>query len=226
MDRFLAQEFPGIESADTEFSDRNALNISIVEKKPMYLWCAGPCYFTDDSGLVYEPAPTFTPGFFVSFSGSTPSGTISDPTDPIRERFASRAEFSKTVSVIAELAAYPMHVIGVKYLSLADSTPTLATGVGDVALSVDQIKDSVIPNAAQLYVLQSQDAQAVAQALDLVLSDKNFQAQLDADPSALQYIDLRFNGKIYYKFASAIVPPSVPPIKKSSIAPAIKKSSH
>ncbi|MDB4983824.1 MAG: hypothetical protein JWM20_3 [Patescibacteria group bacterium] len=218
MNKFLLQEFPGIESVDTEFLNRNSVAISIVEKKPSYLWCTVQCYFVDNSGMIYENAPVFTPGFFLGFSGITSGGTITDPSDPIRRRFASAAEFDRTLSVVNFLAAKSVHVINAKYLSTADSTQEIATGDGDEALTVDQIGDAIVPSTAKFYILQSEGPQDVGQSLSLVLLDKDFQSKLAADPGSLQYIDLRFNGKIYYKFAGAVTAPTVPTAVSSAPA--------
>ena len=220
MNEYLMNQFPGIASVDTEFSSPTMLSISITEKKPAYLWCTAQCYFVDDSGMVYQDSPTFTPGVFLEFFGTTPTATITDPSDPIRRRFASVAEFTKSISVVNDLSTYPMHIISLKYLSLADSTPQLATGVGDVALTIDQIGNSVIPNTAQILILQSQDAATIAQALGLVLADKSFQDTFSAHPETLQYIDLRFPGKIYYKFQTATS--VTPPVVAKPVVPIVK----
>jgi hypothetical protein len=230
MNAFLMAHFPSIASVDTEFSSPTMLSISITEKKPAYLWCKAQCYFVDDSGVVYQESPTFTPGVFLSFFGMTPTTTITDPSNPIRRRFASVTEFTKSISVVNDLSTYPMHITSVRYLSRADSTPQLATGVGDIALTVDQIGNSVIPNSAQLLILQTQDALTVARALGLVLDNKNFQDAFSAHPSTLQYVDLRFPGKIYYKFQTAIpaiqntpIVQKVTPIVKTAVS---KKKTH
>lgn len=215
MNDYLVNQFPGVASVDTEFSSPTMLSISITEKKPAYLWCTAQCYFVDDSGMVYQDSPMFTPGVFLEFLGTTPTATITDPSDPIRRRFASVTEFTKNISTVDDLSTYPMHIIALKYLSLADSTPELATGVGDIALTVDQIKDSIIPSGVKILILQTQDALTVARALDLVLSDKNFQNAFSAHPETLQYIDLRFPGKIYYKFQTAT--PVTSAIVKSTV---------
>ncbi len=221
MDTFLMTQFPSIASVDTEFSSPTMLSIAITEKKPAFLWCTAQCYFVDNSGMVYQDSPTFTPGVFLEFLGTTPTATIIDPSNPIRRRFASVSEFTKNISTINELSTYPMHIISLKYLSLADSTPALATGVGDVALTVDQIGSSVIPNGAQILILQSQDAVTIGQALGLVLTDKSFQDAFSAHPATLQYIDLRFPGKIYYKFQTVTPVTQNPPLVQK-VAPVVK----
>ena len=221
MNDYLMNQFPGIASVDTEFSNPTILSIAITEKKPAYLWCTAQCYFVDDSGMVYQDSPTFTPGVFLEFLGTTPTATITDASDPIRRRFASVSEFTKSISVVNNLSTYPMHIISLKYLSLADSTPQLATGVGDVDLTVDQIGNSVIPNGAQILILQSQDAVTIGQALGFVLTDKSFQDAFSSHPETLQYIDLRFTGKIYYKFQTAAPVTQSPPVVQKA-APVVK----
>lgn len=221
MNRFLESKFAGIESADTRFSARNQLEISIVEKKPVFTWCDQKCYFTDKSGVIYEEAPSFTPGVFISFSGVSAGSTIDPTGDPIRKRFASQSEFDRAVEAVTRLWNYPAHVIGMKFLSNADSTSSVSAGPGDIAIAVDMIKSVAVNPNAKLFVTQSQSADEVVRALDLVMAEKGFQAQLASAPKSLTYIDLRFDGKIYYKFGSGTPGAGA---ETSTAAPAASKS--
>jgi len=216
MQNYLISKIPSLESDTVEFSDRNVLTVTVVEKKPQYLWCADAtdCYFVDQNGIIYDQAPEFTPGVFITFTGTASSAETVDP-NPLGERFASPAEFQFITNTLDTLQNYPMHILSVQYLL---DTNTLSGGQpineGDIAITVDQIKNTIVSPVTELIITNTETSADIISALDLLANDQDFTGTLATSASTLNYIDLRFAGKIYYKFGT--VTPSAQPLSPQS----------
>ena len=200
MERYLMAKIPALESVQVNFSGRTNAHIVVVEKKPDYTWCRGDaCYFVDRAGVIYEEAPKFSPGIFISFVG----GTLPVGTDPLRARFVTPADFATITDILGVVASYPMHILSVEYMT----TPSLVPGgqpenTGDITLAVDQIKDIIVSPTTRLLITKDLSTDSMLQSMDLLLADKAFSDTLAVKGPTLDYIDFRFPGKIYYKFAS------------------------
>lgn len=178
---FITNELPSIKSATITFKEKNSIDISVTEKKPSYVWCNTTCYFVDDTGMIYEESPQFTPGMFMTFSG----GTVDE--NPIKNHFASTATFNEILKTIASLHQMGITILGI---NLGD----------DIAIHVDSIKNTVLGKDSQIIITQEESSQNIINALGLLMNDKVFREALATKGHLLQYIDIRFPDKIYYKF--------------------------
>ncbi len=193
MAKFLMSKFPGIASLHVSFIQRNVLQVSIAEKSASFVWCdAASCYFVDDTGLIYEESPRFSDGVFLAFTGAT----LNVLTPPIGSRFVPVPVFQSVLTMVNQLTGYPLEVVGV---SFQDS--------GDIAFRFDELKGVPVNPNAVLMVAKDTTADTVTQDLDLLTADTTFSDDLAAEPSQLQYIDARFDGKIYYKFGTTASSP-------------------
>lgn len=191
----LLNQFPGIESLDISFRNKNTVSITVHEKAPTDIWCkdATTCYFIDDSGLIYKPAPSFSEGVFVTFTGNT----IELPEDVIRARFVSVAEFGMLRSLIQQLNAYPVSITGIRL-----------DPQGDIMLSIDQIKTYSLGTSTQLLITDQVSVATMVDNLSILMNDKTFTNGLLAKGGDLETIDFRFPAKIYYKFKNGASIPS------------------
>ncbi|MEI8223685.1 MAG: hypothetical protein WCG20_01025 [bacterium] len=191
----LLEQFPGIESLDISFKDKNTVSIVVHEKEPTDIWCktTDDCYFIDDTGLIYKPSPAFSSGVYVTFTGNT----LELPTDVIRARFISVTLFSKLRTIIQQLQQYPVSVTGVHL----DSE-------GDIALRIDRIKTYTLGAMTELLITDQVDMQTIIDNLTILTNDKTFTNGLIAKGSDLETIDFRFPAKIYYKFKNGAAIPS------------------
>ena len=69
----LASRFPRLNSITLSLMSLNTLTISITEREPHALYCAdstesGVCYFLDEGGFIFDPAPAFSEGVYLTFS--------------------------------------------------------------------------------------------------------------------------------------------------------------
>lgn len=186
MKYFLLDRIPSLESVTIDFTTRNALTITVQEKKPQFVWCdAIVCYFIDSTGIIYKEAPIFSDGAFITFSGGD---MITG--DPLKQRFVSESAFMNITQILEFLQKYPVHILGVRY-----------TETDDIEIRVDQIRDMMVNAQAKILISPMMSGESIGDALDLILSDKAFSGQVKTNGSRLEYLDLRFAGKIYYKFS-------------------------
>lgn len=179
IERDIPLEFPRIASAtisrSSPFSD--AITITIVERQPAAIWCAASgetagCYDADQNGFIFADA---TPD--ASSSGEYIfEGGISTSTNPIGQTFAP----GHTPGIIAFL----------NELGQAGFTPIGA----DIQSGGE---DFTVPLAQGFSVDASfgQDAGTLVDNLQLVLSS----GALQGKQQELEYVDLRFGDRVYFK---------------------------
>ncbi len=195
--RYILEQIPSIEKSTVTFKEKNSIEISVTEKKPSYVWCGTSCYFLDDTGMIYEPSPQFTQGVFITFTG----GTVDE--NPIKSHIISEKEFSGTLKILAALDQLAIHVVGVNFEN--DTT----------VVHIDSMRGTVLGPKTQLVLTKDEASQNVFNTLSLLMNDKVFTGILATKGNLLQYIDIRFPDKIYYKFdtpaAQVTTAPVTPP---------------
>jgi len=166
-----------------------SLTITIDEYQPALLWCANSeevkdgkendeCYYADIEGYVYAKAPPFSgypfPVFRTSIAGSEESGT------PIGLLVLTRGEYQSVSRFTEELKK-----IGI-------------------------LMREVVQDIEQDYVLHTESKRIIlwSSKRDPVLSAEHLRASLpeitnglknNTSSSTSSYVDLRFEGKIFYK---------------------------
>ncbi|MCR4334825.1 MAG: hypothetical protein NUV47_03830 [Patescibacteria group bacterium] len=71
----ILSSFIKLDNVDIHLKNLNTLEISVSERKPYVLWCAGEllsteeCYFMDKKGLIFSKAPAFSGNVFVQYYG-------------------------------------------------------------------------------------------------------------------------------------------------------------
>ncbi len=177
----LLAAFPRIRSVDVSRSSRNALDITVDERTPYALWCGAKrslsggdptgCYFLDDSGRVFTEAPDFSGDVFFRYFGPIEG-------DPINATFLAPGEFTEL-----DLFVRSARDVGVKPVSLA------VLDAPDAALHLS--------NGSKILFNRTGNLSDVLQNLKSVLESDVFRSQ---GGLALDYVDLRFGNKIFYKF--------------------------
>ena len=195
---YIIDQLPSISKVTVRFSEKNSIEISIIEKKPSYVWCNASCYFMDNTGMIYEPAPHFTDGVFTTFTGGTIAG------DPIKQHFVSPEQFSNTLQVLASLDQLDIQVVNIDY--------------GDnITIRIDSIKNIPVSNTSKIIVTKDGAVQPIIDALGLLLNDKTFLDNVTTKGSSLEYIDARFPDKIYYKFTTPVTQVVQPPTANAKL---------
>ncbi len=184
----LAARFPRIKevSLSRQHPLSTAIEVTIKERQPFATWCAGEilgyvsadeatasaCYLLDETGFLFARAAYASTTEYI-FHGGMPEAASS--TDFIGRSFV-RAQLPALSSVL-------------RALGQAGFGPRGAEVVGE--------QDFVIPLARGFVVKASfgQDAGTLVKNLQLVLSSE----ALREKEEEIEYIDLRFGNRVYYK---------------------------
>lgn len=186
----LKKEFSRIDTLKIRKHFRS-IDISIQERKPQALWCTDlhkeiPCYFVHSDGTIFEEAGRFSnPLFFVFYT------KIADSTTPIGSKVLTRDKFMRVEQITTTMLEHGVRMYG--YKKESDSEEIFYVSPlyynkesAEVKTRVDQSDAVIVSNL--LTALKSQ-----------VLAgekDKHF--------SNTEYIDLRFDGKVFFKLKSNV----------------------
>lgn len=169
----LERDMPRIRSVKLSRPSRFSQNliVSIEERQPAALWCetSGACYEMDDSGFIYEEASTLSVTTY-SFDGG-----VATSSSPVGQTFAS-GYMSELLSLLEALRKSGFTSSGVSVDSDTDFRVHLIKGYNlKISFGVD-------PNK-------------LVSDLQLVLSSD----VLKGEEQNLEYVDLRFGNRIYFK---------------------------
>lgn len=151
------------------------LIINVTERSPYALWCTGVeksvCYDVDASGFVYAQTDLATTTGYVTLLGG-----VLKPEDPLR-LYVAPEHFTEVKDLLSGLtsAGYEAHTL------------SILTG-NDLEVVLDN----------DLHVRGSFDLSADEMIANLALSMNT--DSLRAKEGTLDYIDLRFGNRVYYKF--------------------------
>lgn len=196
----LVKDFPRIDTLSVTV-EKNLLKLTITERKPHALWCGqsfdqvvDPCYFVDSQGFVFAEAPQFDGSSYLKLYGSNSSvqnGTsteniLPDGNQPIPAwQFLSENEYTDVQNFLISIKNLGLELTA---LELSDSTTYKF-----------QIK-----NNGFLFVSRNVPLNDTLENLKAGLSndifwtkDKKNQTVL----SQLEYIDMRYGNKIFYKLS-------------------------
>lgn len=172
--------FTRLESVTVERDSLHRLTFSVTERAPEALWCGDnrlgtepgtTCYFLDADGYLYTKAPSFTGPVYVRFYGPLASGEPMGQPFLTTERFRALMDFMRALEQGGLSPAELAVIDDTEYeLYLADGTRVYFSG-----------------------------RQPLDRVLDNLLSVFSSEELKDLPPYALEYIDLRFGNKVYYK---------------------------
>jgi len=194
----LLDEFKRIKSVDlsilpTQAGKNNILQIFLTERTAAYIWCgetpvsdvgrpetgrptSETCYFMDADGYVFDEAPYFSGEVYFKFYGSADLGS-----------YFSKQNFKQLISFRDILLG-----IGLKPIAL------YVTNDGDVQVFLSG--GASLATDPKIMFKADADFQNIAENLEAALTTEPLQSEFKNKYSTLQYIDLRFNNKVYYKF--------------------------
>lgn len=176
--------FPAVREAHVsrDTSLGNGLIINISERVAYARWCAaagGPCYQLDDMGVVFAPLQGMaTSGLATQyeFAGQLSTSTVSKVSQAPLGAVYSSGHFPGILSLLKVLGQNGHEVLSVHTQDENDLFVSLSDGF-------------------YLKVSFGEDPAALARNLDLVLSSQAIQEK----KVDLEYIDLRFGNRVYYK---------------------------
>ncbi len=209
LKKLLKEKFERIDTIQTQLVGFKKLEIIINERKQEALWCedfsdqipvatlastvsatgtteitdkndtmespsdlSQKCYFLDDNGLIFSEAPTFSGDAYFKYYGDIVGSPVGQTYLSTTTVFQSVTDF---VEQIKKTSVVPVSVI--------------ASTSGDFTMQLS--------NGGKIYFNLSQSLSKSAENLKALL--QNLVSSGNIDISKLDYIDLRFGDKLYYK---------------------------
>jgi hypothetical protein len=210
IEKSLLEKFPRLLSAQLSLADWDAVLANVKERDTDAIWCSragtsdnvsasssvsgtsspaesADCYFTDQGGYIFAPAPTFTGSAFIELRGSLKEPAIGGR--PLSER--SYGVVSRFARYLPEIFKKTVH----------DNYRLLYVRIIDGQRFEAEIADTGSALGSWKIVFDGEEnADIIAENLFSIIESPAFKKDMIDHKSALDSIDLRYGKKIYYKF--------------------------
>ncbi len=202
LERGIVTSFPRIEEVHVSHASllATAIEVTVQERHAFALWCTDDavreCYYIDHTGFIFASAPPLV--LTQSASGSTVASTSTINGDKNTLRYTFVGGLTATSSSPIGETFVGAHMPGVlSLLRLLEQA-----GFSPSGASVQNAQDFFVPlqEGYMIKVSFGEDANNVVQNLQLVLASDALQGKSDI----LEYIDLRFGNRVYYKLKGNI----------------------
>ena len=173
LEKYLKQTFQRIDTIDIKRKNFDTLVMDITERKPIATWCNGIsiCYFMDSNSTIFSLAPDFSGDAYFKYYG------LISAENPIGMQYlASTTEFISITQFVEKI----------KNLSLKP-TYMIAENKGEFTL--------VLSSGGKIYFDTKLSPIKTADNLTALLQTPVLSQNL----YKLDYIDLRFGNKLFYK---------------------------
>lgn len=188
----LAEAFPRLKNIAVYRTSLGILEVDLAERRGYALWCGGdttaddaskPCYFTDDTGKIISTAPYYSGNMYPRFFGGNLSAA---ETNPLGKTFIDSALFERLLAFRDRITALGFQVKAINIPSGKEYSYILDLGSQKTAV---------------VRFLAAANYQTLADNLAVALGKKEFAEKIKINHSSLEYLDLRFTNKVYYKFS-------------------------
>ncbi len=195
LKQHLLNSFKRIETINIEREDFTSIKIDITERKPVAIWCdslpnqssakvststissnssSSHCYFMDRDGTIFAEAPYFSGDAYFKYYGN-----ISTTTPISQSYIASTTQFYEVSNFIA-------------YAKSLDIHPQYLVAEQDGQFSL------VLSGGGEIYFDLKEPLSKTAKNLEALLKTQAI-SSIRAYDLPIQYIDLRFGNKLFYK---------------------------
>jgi len=173
-------KFKKIEKAEVSFNSFNSILVSVEERQPSALWCGEnrldgaipECFFLDEKGLLYTNSPSFTGDIYFRFYGPLGEGSS------VGQQFLPTKTFQGMLFFLQSLRESGIHPV-------------------ELAVGNEEDYELYLENGTQVLFAQDEDLTFVLDNLQTTLFSDELKERNTID---IDYIDLRFGNKVYYKF--------------------------
>ncbi len=196
----LAIAFPRLGTINLEVKNK-ILVISIIEREPAYLWCgeqlpstrlqafSNQCYFVDAKGFIFSVAPQFSESVYPKIYTTLSENLSSADNGPISKQ-AMSAEVLSNVSILA------------KQITSKIIKPSAFSVTADGDAIVFLFRDSdILP---EVRYNPTHDPLTTSANFNTAISNEVLKSKLESVFSTLEYIDVRFSNKVFYKFNNEV----------------------
>ena len=184
LENDLKEIFKRIDTIDVKRTGLTALVVNITERKPQALWCSSAdeanitkqCFFMDSNGTIFTEAPYFSGDAYFKYYGLVPLQVQS----PIGLQYlASSTEFSQItgfVETVRKLSLKPLYLV-------AKDNSEFSLAISGGGFIYFDMKEPLSKTGENLQALLRTPALSGFANRDL----------------PVEYIDLRFGNKLFYK---------------------------
>lgn len=178
----ILKAFPQISRLDVATVNWNTLSLTVTERKTVALWCAGEpdasgsCYLTDADGFIFAKAPQFSDNVFLRYYG----GEVHSD-DPVGEKYLQNT-FPEMNEFLHMLISAGIPAVG------------LISREGD---EYEILLKNSEGGTAKIFVDTPQPDEKLLINLSTVWKEKI--APMIRTGKSLEYIDLRYGNKVYFK---------------------------
>lgn len=190
IERTLLEKFPRIASTTIERTTLQILHVTVSEREPFALWCGTTfthasttpkhCQFLDQTGFVFDEAPTFSPGVYLEFYGPLTTS------ERVVGNYLMPLYFKKIEDLVKNLA------------SLAKPTRATINTDQEVTLTLQTSNQYPLLAGVELRFDMKQNPKTLAENLLAALAVQF--PENTRTKKKLQYIDLRFDNKVFFGF--------------------------
>jgi hypothetical protein len=197
----LAAKFPRFKTVAVYRTDFKTLQVDVTEVKGRALWCGtdativsptAQCYFTDETGKIVSLAPQYSGNVYPRFFGGT---IAASDTNPLGKTFIDETPFQNLLTFQTKIESFGYHVKGLLIGTGEEDTFVLDLGAGKTAL---------------VRFIKTDDYHTLVANLTAAFAKPEFATMMKTQRQNLQYFDLRFTNKVYYKFDDPVVTTTAP----------------
>jgi hypothetical protein len=203
----LLKSFPRFQSVYVYRTNLATVHVEVNEVRAIALWCGVnievidtnvPCYFTNEISKIVAPAPYYSGNVYPRFFGST---ILTESIEPLGNHFTTPENFRNLYVFSEEIKETGFAIKAIRIGPAKENAFILDLGKDKTALVRFLADDNY-------HILSANFRAAVTKA--------ELSAQIKKNKVNLQYFDLRFKNKVYYKFTEPTAP--VAPTEKTTKA--------
>jgi hypothetical protein len=194
----LLDEYPVFSDIDISFQN-GIMNVEFIERKPIGVWCylesgegllGETCHFFDDEGVLYNHAPSLSGGSYLKIVSQAPKNEIQ-----YGRLFVTKSNLIQYQNLID---LFDSRSIKLGSIELYDAF--------DIKAYIHSMYGQEVDPDAFLFIdrrdldIQSRDLW-LPKALLALSRSSEFIDELFSNPNNFEYVDLRFRGRLYYRFS-------------------------
>lgn len=176
---FLRGGFPRIETVAVDKKFPDLLRVSVKERQPFGIFCnlvatstpVLPCVYVDRTGFAYETAPSSSGSLFIKIKSNLPEARVGEKIDP---------QLMDEILSLGEQLKKRIDLEAVDYEFYSNNPRELKVKTSD---------------GFKVIFMRGEDWNKVFHALKTVLNQ-----EIKEKRSRLEYIDLRFGNKVFYRY--------------------------
>ncbi|HRZ30137.1 MAG TPA: hypothetical protein P5274_00480 [Candidatus Paceibacterota bacterium] len=188
----LMGNFPGLAKVTITWPNLNTLSILVVDREAKILWCFNStgikdCYYLAPSGVIYQSAPNFSESLYIELYSKVPFSKLGDRVIDSKHLLRSTAFLNFVKSSLSLWPITDLRLLKAEVYAQNDFVATLVKASdpawrGLILFNTDQPANNLITN------------------YNSILKNDKFVEDWQASSGRLEYLDLRFPSKVFYRF--------------------------